>query len=242
MESNGINNTSCKFESEIVSYLYDELTSADRDRFENHLLDCTPCTDEFAGMSYSRYSVFEWQREEFAPMATPQIAIPYPAKAVAVSGSSGYFSGLRELLTFNWQTGLAAAGLFAIFIGVGFAVINSQIQTDQEISGVDKTVSEINIAVPVIPSRVPVTNIPIDVERNLSRPVKAVQATTAVAENGRSKTNVLQKVNMPRINDDVAVRRPDPVRTSAPRLSTDLDDDDRSLRLSDLFEEDDTKR
>lgn len=245
MESNGIHNSSCEFETEIVSYLYDEMATADRDRFETHLLECTPCTDEFAGMSYSRFSVFEWQREEFAPLTTPQIAIPYPAKLVEVSRSLGYFSGLRELRAFNWRSGVVAAGIFAICVGLGIAVLNSRVQTGNDVAAIDQIKKEIEVVSPIVPLTAPVivkniaeATIP-ESQKNSS--VRAVHANSVVAVTKRAKVNKGQRLNTPRIGDDVAQQRSETVRRTALLLSTDADEDDRSLRLSDLFDEDDTR-
>jgi len=81
MSNNG-NKQSCTHFAEIVSYIYDELTVDQRVGFESHLSDCEICRDEFAGISNARFAVYEWQREEFAPLASPTILIPYEAATV----------------------------------------------------------------------------------------------------------------------------------------------------------------
>lgn len=242
MESSDINISTCEFETAIVSYLYDELSPTDRDGFESHLLECTPCTDEFAGMSYSRFSVFEWQREEFAPLPTPQISIPYPSNAVEGLRSLGYLSGLRALLTFTWQKGFAVAGIFAICIGIGFAVFNIRVQPAEEVSSIDKTRSEVNVAPTISPSLEPsrtasIVDITVaDSPKNKS--VKAGEAKYVVAEPRRAKVNRNQKLYVPQIGNDVAEQRIGSGSRMAPLLSTDAEEDDRSLRLADLFDDD----
>ena len=62
----------CGFTSDAVSYLYGEMPAHERSVFEDHLAGCDACTDEFAAISYSRVSVMEWQRGEFADLPTPE--------------------------------------------------------------------------------------------------------------------------------------------------------------------------
>lgn len=49
----------CGFADEIVAYMYDEIAQPARTKFEDHLLDCPSCTDEFAGISTARLAMFE---------------------------------------------------------------------------------------------------------------------------------------------------------------------------------------
>ncbi|MEJ7846757.1 MAG: zf-HC2 domain-containing protein [Pyrinomonadaceae bacterium] len=67
----------CVHGEEIVSYLYDEMPASGRKLFESHLLECSDCTDDFAGLSLARLNVYEWNNNEFAAMQTPTILIPY---------------------------------------------------------------------------------------------------------------------------------------------------------------------
>lgn len=196
-------------------------------------------------MSYSRFSVFEWQREAFAPLTTPQILIPYPAQVAEGSRRSGYFSGLRDLLAFNWKTGFAVAGIFAICLGLGFALLNPHVQPGQEVSAVNEKQAEIDVALPIVSPPAPVTVAKIAgdtmFESHKDKPVRAVQANSVDTETRRAKLNKGQRLNVTQIANDVSQRTSEPVRLSARLLSPDTNDDDRSLRLSDLFDEDGTK-
>ena len=118
MLTNG-NNANCGFADEIVSYIYDESGEVERRKFETHLAGCSTCTDEFAAISNARFSVFEWQKEEFAQLPTPKIVIPYARDAVRDQADSpGFFASLGAFLTFPRFA--AAAG--AIVLGVGLGV------------------------------------------------------------------------------------------------------------------------
>lgn len=244
MESN-FKNLACEFEAEIVSYLYDELAAANRDRFESHLIDCTPCTDEFAELSFSRFSVFEWQKEEFAPLNTPTISIPYPTRGVEAVDSAGFFPGVRELLGFNWQTGVTVAGILAICIGISFAVISFNGTGTQEIAAVavkkeiPKTVSS------TVASNVPPTVVVGEQEHSIdlsrAKTVRASQPTKITAELKKSKPVRTQMLTATLTSDNVAERMPATRRQTPPALTTEADDVDRSLRLTDLFDDDDTR-
>jgi anti-sigma factor RsiW len=59
---------------ELVSYLYNEAGETDRLRLEAHLAGCRLCTDDFAHLSESHYSVYEWRRSEFANIETPEFS------------------------------------------------------------------------------------------------------------------------------------------------------------------------
>src|SRR5687768_3655002 len=115
------NNHRCGFADEIVSYIYDEIGATDRRRFESHLSECDGCTEEFAAVSNARFSVFEWHREEFAHLLTPEIVIPYAAKqtTVAESSSKGALAGFRGFLTLLGRP-MAVAATLAVCIGLGF--------------------------------------------------------------------------------------------------------------------------
>ena len=102
---------SCGHESDIVSYIYDELTDAARTQFEAHVADCSDCIDEFAAVSYSRFSVFEYQKQEFAPLATPVIRIPYETQDVREI--SGFAAAISSLIA-GWRPVLGAAALMLI--------------------------------------------------------------------------------------------------------------------------------
>src|SRR5207245_11780758 len=99
------------------------------------LEDCTVCTDDFAAISNARFSVFEWQKEEFAHLPTPEIVIPYAAKkAVAEENASvGVLAGFRGWLSLvNFPVAVAAA--LAVTVGLGFLAINYLDRGDQQIA------------------------------------------------------------------------------------------------------------
>src|SRR5436190_2467191 len=111
---NGKDINSCLFGEELVAYIYDELPASSRAPFEEHLLDCSGCTAEFAEISVSRLGVFEWHRDEFLPLATPTFAIPYETRRVA---------GEQQISWLNAFRGLATSPLRVAFAGGAMAII-----------------------------------------------------------------------------------------------------------------------
>ena len=62
---------SCSSSEDLVAYLYDEMGAAEQSVLETHLAGCDLCTAEFADLSFSRLGVYEWHRDDFAPLAAP---------------------------------------------------------------------------------------------------------------------------------------------------------------------------
>ncbi len=240
MKSEVTENLICEFNDAIVPYLYGESSEAERDRFETHMADCTPCTDEFAGLSFSRYSVFEWQKEEFAPMPTPQIVIPYAAKQI---GSVGFFAGLRELLAFNWATELGAAAALAVVVGVGFVAVNYYGKAEPQIATINESNKNVAVAMPgsspiapVVESKVEIaTKAPVVTHDPGSQPVKV-----ATSERRPKQTITANNVTPKSVNSEDVRATPKQIRKS-PSLTAEADDDDKSLRLTDLFDTVDTR-
>lgn len=221
----------CGFEELMVAYIYDEATSAERHRFEGHLLDCSPCTVEFASLSNARLSVFEWQKEDFADLATPHFDIPYE-RAKAVEDEIGWFAKLRGAFSgFGFPVATAAGVL--IVLGIGFAAVSIFNQPNQQIAAnldVNRPVVEQrspslpNVVVDPIP---PVTTAastenPPSIDREIA-PVRAVEVRRSKPSRPTATQTAERRVNSNRLK-------------KAPALNDFEEDDDRSLRLTDLFE------
>ncbi len=221
----------CGFEHEIVSYMYGELGASDRAQFETHIAECDSCTDEFAAVSLSRFSVFEWQKEEFAHLSTPTIVIPYKAKEI-VAEKAGWLAGFAEIFAFA-RSPLAVGAAFAILLGIGFFGFNLIGTGGSEIAS--------NNVVP-----------PVAVEQKVELPELVNLPVATLVENTEEPGDIRSvKAASPEIRTR-AVRRsspsrrvvenrsvPNPTREArrAPVLSDLGDDDEDSLRLSDMFNE-----
>ena len=215
----------CSFEREIVPYIYRELGDSDYKRFEEHLADCSTCTDELAAVSYSRYSVYEYKREAFDHLATPLIHIPYSAapSRLAVAWRSWRFVFAGSLAT--------AAAAMLVYFNAGPNVPVVQPNTSAVVAS--KTQADVvsDIQVPDEPAtsigKTPVT-----------LPSRTVRRARPLTPSPLRRTDIRQKRTAPTNLKPVFAIRSAPAVTpaQAPVLSNFEDTDDRSLRLTDLFD------
>lgn len=220
---------SCSFSRELVPYMYDEQNVADRDMFEMHLADCGTCTDEFAELSFARYSVFEWNKLEFSALETPTIVIPYETVAV------GWFARIREAMSLNWLAPATVAAALLVAIGILFFGFSSQTQ-DQ----------------PLMAANFPQIgdSLPNPVPEMITAPlVKKDEVVSVVVKKTReiptSKADVRRNFRTQATKYGTTARNIEssqkPIRaTVIPEMSAEVEDDE-SLRLADLFDSLDSK-
>lgn len=216
----------CSFTDDVVSYLYDEQSIAERTKFESHLVDCGACTDEFAELSFARYSVFEWNRDEFVGLKTPSIVIPYEAETV------GWFAGLREAVSFNWLAPAAVAATLLVVFGVAF-FNTASLNQEQPLIAANS------------PQMIDVQTTPLP-EIVVARSGDTQKETVVVAKNVERKPDTVKATVTRKRAPQVAVARSAntaerPTRPVAvPEMTAEVEDDD-SLRLADLFDTIDSK-
>ncbi len=219
---------------DIVSYIYDEIGSAERMKFETHLAGCSVCTDEFAAISNARFSVFEWRREEFADLQTPEIVIPYPAKSTADTEivSVGFLAGIRGWLSFVNFPIAVAAGL-VLCIGLGFLITTYLGNGEQQFASNAKNVlpAEIHQQTSVLPKA-----------EDIKKPEVAVKTEpSTVRQSDEIRQVKAAEYRRPKIQKQLQAgnsgnRNAIQNIPNAPVLSENYEEaDDRSLRLSDLF-------
>lgn len=224
----------CGSDDAIVGYIYNELPSAERLAFEDHLLDCTACTDEFATIADSRYAVYEWQKLEFEPMETPNFVIPYAERKVF------WLDAIKSMFVTGPR--LATAGGFGLLIAaLGLAVIISS-DRSTEIVSIDSIEVTDTFSVPAAPTDeeiVATVSKPVEPNvgdnDNVIRPeFLAVTKQTPKVEQKR-KTRVVRRSNLRPRNIETDIQ------AKAPRLNDFEDFSDDSLRLADLVAEVDSK-
>ncbi len=228
-------NTKDCFSGELLtSYIYGELSEPATAQVESHLLGCSDCQTAFSSLSEARLSVFEWNKFEFLPMATPEINIVYKDQR----------SWIRRVwessvVPHRWAAGAASFASIAIVLSIAFVFLNGVVDK-KEIAAANKTVIAPKPQTQVQePKAVPVA-IPID--QNIESPSREksggseiVNISARSAESPRrpqkheSKTTSLRQPTVPQ-NTTLGVNAP--VRLS------DLEElEDNSPRLSDLFDE-----
>jgi hypothetical protein len=221
-----IDKNQCEFGAGILDYLYGESDESARLRFETHLASCQWCIDDFAMIADARFSVLEWQRTEFAHLKTPSIRIPYDAPA------SSWAEKFVDLVRMPVWAAAGAAMVLLIAAAFYFTVPRSTniAMADTDPLVVEEPRTEASISMPgaeqQVPSTVGVSGRD-DKIREL-RPAKAPAPRLVV--NVRPITAKVEKV--PRTGQPKLVQA-----VRKPTLNSFEEDDDRSLRLADLFDE-----
>lgn len=216
---------SCEFSSELVGYLYRDSEDAVVHSFERHLADCSACIDEFAALAHSRFEVYEWQRQEFAPLATPRFEVPYDATRI------GALSGLRAIFALKWAVPAFAA--VAVVIGIAFLASGPKMESVFVVSETTPVeVTESN------PPQAAGLELKANEAISTAKPKHPGDEVVQVARPRRVERVVAPKSS--RVNAAVA-QLPAPTTSRAPTLSADVEAADRSLRLSDIFDSDGTR-
>lgn len=228
MSKNG-HDHNCDLGIEMMAYIYDELGQAERSRLETHIWDCAGCTDEFAEISHSRFSVYEWKRTEFDAIATPVFQIPVEGQVNQLP-VDGWFTELRGLFS-GWPVAVAFASVATVFIGVGlFALTNTG---GNELGA---------LSVPAIVTGSPTIltdPVPAMVDQKQAAPEKRASGTPHLDKvSPRSRTSQAKIVTKPqRAADTGSTRAVNEPVVKKPNLSNFEDVDDKTLRLSDLFDD-----
>ncbi len=236
---NKANGKSCGLDDVIVSYIYDEITTSERHKFETHLVDCSSCTEEFTAISGARFSIFEWQKVDFSELATPEIVIPRIEGRRAKTERSGLLAGLRSMFG-GYGIPISAAAAVLVFLGLGLAVFTSMGEVGEyaEITVVEN--------MPEVPQNVAAGK-PLATETVIRQGDTVVSDTLSVKKtvpvSGQNKpakklTGAGRSKPASQLTAEVKHRtKPRPQTTKAPMLSNFDEADDKSLRLTDLFDD-----
>lgn len=265
MFNNNHKNSDCEFAEQMVSYLYNESEGAEKSTFESHLKNCSACADEFAAFSGVHFSINDWKLKDFASLETPLIEIPYQkndklAETREVSSVKGsWLSGLRDLFSLSpraWSLATASFAVLVVCFGIALFAWNSRNNSDLAGANKNKTKSIVaptvektsepsNLNTPSSnsPEKQPKTNN----ETLPSQPDVAVTNDTKPTNNRAVK--VLSNSRQPqKVENNNAQKTPEVNNKNknktdqvAPRILTDSDEEDNTLRLAELFEEIDTK-
>ncbi|MBP6003281.1 MAG: zf-HC2 domain-containing protein [Pyrinomonadaceae bacterium] len=237
------NSAACKDAGDVVSFIYGEMPEDERELFENHLLDCEPCTVEIESLSDARFSVIEWRQDAFDGLAVPQISIPYARPAVAADAEPGFIE--KTWATLFGGRGLSLAASMAVitvllFGGIaGFYLLRNAPAGNDQAAGSN---SNAEIAANRKPEPTPTV-----VRENVS-PVAPDPADTETTKAVTTNSGVKPLVTKAADRRTNRTQRPAPrmpmvagTGTKAPKLSATDEDEDDGLRLSDLFDQVDTR-
>ena len=220
----------CPRADEIITYIYNEIEHSQRLDFEAHIADCMSCTDEFAAVSDARYSVFEWRKEAFAELPTPEISIPYKNKTAAMSG---FFASIGEMVrTAGWLAPAAAA--IVLFAGIGFVMFTVLGVGDGDLAKIDVENTPTEVESPqLFDEKAPA----ISNAEEKTLPESEKPRTVSQAKPVRSVERSAMKVSSQKNQKPRNARATSPTVVKAPVLSNYEENVDRSLRLSDLLAE-----
>lgn len=235
MMSHSKKSDTCDRIAEIVPYLYGESSVADSAEFETHLLDCEPCTDEFAAIAEARFAVYEWNREEFLSIPTPAFVIPYEKqveKTVILGNGFSKIFGLPQLSF--WGQAAAAFGTIALLVGIGAFVLSGS--GEHEIASNSNAALRPNAAIPSAIASAPESRADVD-SGTKAIPARSPRVSVVKASSGSRAASNPSRGSLDRAS---SVQAKNGLRRSplvAPTLSGNDDEVDDSLRLSDLFAE-----
>jgi hypothetical protein len=217
----------CPFSDEIVSYMYDEMPAKAALEFEQHLEACGVCTDDFAAVAVARFETYDWKRTVFDPLPTPRIVIPYPQKTVTF--------GERISAWRSWVTVVPVAAALLLCLGVAAYIVSLNIGSKTE-----STIAK-GPQVDQHPNTVAPSPVAVDIAsgdtKNAVQPVKARQVALKRKAGLPRSTFARRTGPVVRLTNDYAVNISPSQLKPAPRLGMKDDEDDRSLRLADLFDE-----
>jgi len=223
---------------ELVAYMYGELDQASRAAFEAHLAACDECAFELGSFADARLGVIEWRREDFDPLATPVILVPDTQPVAAFAdrpAAASSLQGLWESLL-SWPlfakvgTGLAAAALFA---GVVYFTAVSR----QAIEVADQKPAVINNSSATTPKEPVKDVVRFDPAPEQKRPAP-LKSEKVIDRHPTPRIQLASSRTTVRSASSASVRtRVQTASTKLPRLNNVEEEEDKSLRLTDLFAE-----
>ncbi len=133
MKKNSPQNFDCEFAPEVVDFLYGEMNGDRKNSFGLHLSECSNCAAEVEDFSGLRFSIQDWKIAEFDKIPTPEISIPYEIAAITdlkPEKSVSWFDVLKNYLTISpVMSGTAAVLVLAFLFGFGFFALKDNEKT-----------------------------------------------------------------------------------------------------------------
>ena len=241
MEMMNTSDDPCTFSGDMLAYLYDELSPDGRVHFESHLSGCSRCIDEFAELSMSRYSVYEWKKLEFAPLATPRFIVPVRPSSEKVSWRESICAA------FAWNvTAATAGGMAVLLLGLfGFATYfgdaGTRVTLHADTGPLSGQTTPAGVAAPLNEST-GVEDPEIAASESISATAPRSQPAPAAAplKPDSPKARLVRRSS---VKTEPIRRTPTNRRLeNSPTLGQYVEDRDESLRLSDLFNDLDSRQ
>ncbi len=228
---------------EMVAYVFHELDSAGTKKFEKHLAACKSCSDEVAGFMSTRRSVAEWRNESFEKLSPLAVEIPFALSTTSRKNEDAepmgwignLISQVRASAALQFGGSLVAASVVLLVGYFGFVSLASTTGRPAVAENSVRPVSEIASLRKVDENT-----------SALSAKLKAPAGQPAESPNSlgspgpRSVRNAVASSPRRELNGQVArvvIKKNGKGAQKRPTLTADTDDDDTSLRLSELFDQ-----
>ncbi len=129
--------TVCSFQTQIVSYLYDEAGSEEKREFETHIRECSFCAEEIAAFGNVRFSIAKWRDFELSETTIPFVQIPQtlilPSAENKSEKSATIFEKFINFINpLNNRTALATAGFAVLLLFFGFVFLIFNFSSGEE--------------------------------------------------------------------------------------------------------------
>jgi Putative zinc-finger len=252
MSSNNGHNSSCAFEEQIVSYLYDEASKQEKIEFETHLKTCANCAGELSGFGFVRSSIQEWRNEEIFALEMPALEIPALKTATVERESSSWLENLKRVFSFSPKFAFGALAALVICAGLVVLALNfsgnrniadSEVKQPEPILASNK-INEEKIAAPKDEKVSDIAPAPLKQETADNKFVEKSLPTKKDSRVKAPNAAPKNKINAPKSNNFATNKnkKTDKLeKQEIPTLSDFDEDEDESLRLADLFSEIDTE-
>lgn len=239
MSENSHKNLDCGYAEQLISYLYEEIELRERERFETHLRSCQNCPTEIASFQELRFAFGEWRQTN----KIPAIAAENGGHLSVKQSRETWSDWLRNFAFSPIRSLAAAAILISLFAGLYFLTTyrteSPEISQSKSSAAEEKRSTEINNPPKVSDSLKPaiaLSNSTAAIEtrpsKNLSSTSRVVIKTAAPILKQRAKVRTDVRQNSSQFANTV---RP-AYRKNVPRVLS-AEEEDRSLRLADIFDE-----
>lgn len=238
-------NADCRYSEQLVAYFYHESENDEQEKFAAHLKTCVACSEELASFSAVRSAFKDW-KTEFAKLETPPIEIPYEVqteeKTAAVMEKS-WLKNLREIFSGvpMWKMTVASLAALVVCFGLVFFVLNGE--TNQDIAGSNQNSLEPSVS-PQIEAVVNQIDQP-HAEKTIPNetiPTKQkIQNLNFVKTDYKTPNKRNGATYLPPHRNNARKRESPKNMEELPELMPYAEDEDNTLRLTDLFSEIDTK-
>lgn len=216
-------NNQCGHSAELVSYMYGECSESQAADFESHLEKCFTCASELSSFTTIRSSLGEMRHE--ANVSAPRLAADF-------SGGRSKSSWVESLMAlFGGARGFAAAGAFAVVLMAIVTVFvmnrNGDHQSQEIASNTSKTPSSATQSLTTNTNEASTTTRNEPLKPGEVPPGKTLSADPSKDE-GHAPEG--QSPKRTKVRNQKAVEK-------TPTLSNYDEEEDKSLRLADIFED-----